>query len=131
MLAVTSYPVAHVDQIKSVIDKQLDAFLRITSAPEFDAEFFRNLVLALDRCFVHRMRGADGKDGKPLNEMRMICDSVVANGGILAGDKTIKYAPEASATGLSIGDEIRLDLTGFRKLAAGVFAEIGQRFPPS
>jgi hypothetical protein len=130
MLAVTSYSTEHVANARKLISDQLAAYASLSSTNDFDIHFFRNLVLMLDRCFVHRMRGAEGKDGNPLNEMRMICDSVVNNDGVLAADKSIKYQPENARAGLAVGDQVMLDRASFEALAEGVFSEIDRRFPP-
>ena len=75
----------------------------------FEPRFFANLTLVLDASFVHRTRALEGKDGNPLNEVRMLCSSLLTNDGVLAADKTIKYTPETSVLKLRVGDEIRLD----------------------
>jgi hypothetical protein len=41
----------------------------------FDAQLFANLILALDRPFVHRLRTGTGKDGNPLNEVELLTES--------------------------------------------------------
>ena len=72
----------------------------------FEALFFNNLTLVLDRYFVHRLAGAnyEGKDGNPLNEVRIVCDSLLNNNGILRADKQIKLTPERSVVKLHVGD---------------------------
>src|SRR5467141_894755 len=70
----------------------------------FEPLFFNNLVLVLDAFFVHRARGMEGKDGNPLNEVRMICNSILR--GLMSADKTIKYNPAKSILKLQVGDEI-------------------------
>lgn len=57
----------------------------------FEPLFFGNLVLVLDNFFVHRMRGLEKKDGNSLNEVRMLCNSILQNDGVLAANKTIKF----------------------------------------
>jgi hypothetical protein len=37
----------------------------------FERQFFNHMILALDHYFGHRGRTMEGKDGKPLNEVRM------------------------------------------------------------
>jgi hypothetical protein len=39
------------------------------------------MVLGLDHYFLHRVRKLEGKDGNPLNEVRVICDSLTDNDG--------------------------------------------------
>ena len=74
--------------------------------------------------------GADyeGKDGNPLNEVRIVCDSLMNNKGILRGDKQIKLTPERSVLKLNIGDPIRLYEAEFGRLSAAFFAELEHRF---
>jgi hypothetical protein len=77
---------------------------------------------------VHRTRAIEGKDGNPLNDVRMICTSILRGAGVLCTDKTIKYKPETSVLGLEIGDEIALDEARFRLLMDGFFAELERKF---
>jgi hypothetical protein len=73
----------------------------------FEPLFFGNLVLRLECCcFVHRAGGSEGKDGNPLNEVRMLSNSILQNGGVLTADKTIKYKPETSVLKLKIGERL-------------------------
>lgn len=75
---------------------------------------------------VHRLPRADyeGKDGNPLNEVRIVCDSLMNNKGILRGDKQIKLTPEKSVLKLNIGDRIRLTEAEFGRLSAAFFGEL-------
>jgi hypothetical protein len=77
---------------------------------------------------VHRTRAIEGKDGNPLNEVRMLCDSILHNHAVLCADKTIKYKPETSVLGFRIGDEIRLDETQFLLLFKSFFSELERKF---
>jgi hypothetical protein len=53
---------------------------------------------------VHRARGLEGKDGNPLNEVRMLCDSILQKDGVMTADKTIKFDPAKSVLRLQPGD---------------------------
>lgn len=86
------------------------------------------MVLALDRYFVHRVRKLEGKDGNPLNEVRVLCDSLTDNDGVVAANPTIRMKPGESVLGLEIGDEIRLTEQGFRRLAERFLVEIESRY---
>ncbi len=94
----------------------------------FESLFFNNMVLVLDRPFVHRVRMVAGKDGNPLNEVELLCDSLMNNGGVLRGNNVLKLVPEESVTKIEIGDPIRLRAGDFERLAAAFFAELGQKF---
>jgi len=91
---------------------------------------FNNMTLLLDRYFVHRLPGADyeGKDGNPLNEVRIVCDSLMNNNGIMRGDKQIKLTPERSVLKLNVGDPIKLTEEDFERLSAAFFVELKRRF---
>jgi hypothetical protein len=119
-----NYTKEEIEQCRAAIGHQLAAYKELVvtmdnaagdttagSAQEsFEALFFNNMALVLDRYFVHRLPGADyeGKDGNPLNEGRIVCDSLIINNGIMRGDKQIKLAPERSVLGLHVGDRIKL-----------------------
>lgn len=78
--------------------------------------------------FLHRLRGAEGKDGTPMNEVRLLAASLLTNGGRLVADTQIKLRPESSVLGYSVGDEIRLDRTSFTRLSNAYLDEIAVTF---
>ncbi len=94
----------------------------------FEPVFFNNMVLVLDGYFVHRSRTVERKHGNPLNEVRVLCDSVMSSGGIMAADKTIKMNPTTSVPGYQVGDEIQLREEDFLHLSNAFFAEIDRKF---
>ena len=108
---------------RATTDKKVDSALE-----SFEALFFNNMTLVLDRYFVHRLRVVTGKDGNPLNEVEMLCDSLMNNNGILRGNNVIKFTPEQSVLKLNIGDPIRLTAEQFGRLSAAFFAEIERKF---
>src|ERR1022692_2005413 len=85
----------------STADKKVDSALEA-----FEPLFFNNMILVLDRPFVHRLRSVTGKDGTPLNEVELLCDSLINNKGVLRGNNVIKYIPEESVVKLHVGDRI-------------------------
>jgi hypothetical protein len=95
---------------------------------EFDALFFNNMTFVLDRYFVYRLRMTAGSDGNPLNEVEMICDSLMYNGGILRSLSPIKYLADLSVLRLRIGDRISLSAADFERLSTAFFAELERRF---
>jgi hypothetical protein len=135
MLGVSSYPQSYVDSVRTSVDRQLAAYRAMakTAKPpvvaKFEPLFVANLVLALDASFVHRLRGKEGKDGNPLNEVRLIAGSLLNNDGVLTADTTIKYKPEQSVLGLEIGDTITLSEADFTKLSKAFLSEIEAKFP--
>ena len=138
MLAVKTYPPDYIDACRARVREQLQAYDTLlaasgrgkaaTALASFAGPFFDNLVLALEMSFVHRTRAVEGKDGNPLNEVRMLADSILRNRGVLSADKTIAYTPESSTLGLEIGAEIRLDHEQFRRLSDAFFTELEARF---
>jgi hypothetical protein len=134
MLAVTKYPKDYVAACRRRVDEQLAAYGAVAKKAvpadlaRFEPLFFAHLVLALDACFVHRTRGLEGKDGNPLNEVRMLCTSILQHDGRLAPDKTIKYDPARSVLGLAIGEPVAISATDFKRLAKAFFDEIGAKF---
>jgi hypothetical protein len=99
--------------------------LRLPGKPP---HFFNNLVLALDSYFVHRARAKEGKDGNPLNEVRILCNSLVNHHGLMSADKTIKYGPAKAVLTYRMGGEIKLSEADFRNLSSAVFAEIERQY---
>ena len=135
MLANSSYPPEYVKQCRANVDDLVKAYRKVATAAKGDASvaqfaprFFNHLVLALDEYFVHRLRAVEGKDGNPLNEVRVIANSVMLHDGILTVEKSIKLNPETSVLGLAPGDPIALDEKSFTKLASAYFDEIHTKF---
>lgn len=129
MLGVKSYSPEYVEQVRARIAADVAAFDALgAGAAAFAPTFFNNLVIALDHHFCHRLRTVEGKDGNPLNEVRVIADSLMANGGIFTLNGAIRMKPEASVLGYAPGDEIAVDEDGFRRLADRFLTEIETRF---
>ena len=142
MLGRKDYTREELDNGKASIDRQLAAYRALATAvsgakdggkaeaalDDFEAPFFNNMVLALDRPFVHRLRVTTGKDGNALNEVELLVDSLINNGGVLRGNNVIKVVPDESVLKLQIGDPIRLSGDDFERLAAAFFAELDRKF---
>jgi hypothetical protein len=145
MLGRKSYTQDELDNAKTAVNRQLAAYRRLvkaldgaTSDPEvrsaleeFEPLLFNNQTLVLDRYFVHRLRVVTGKDGNPVNEVELLSDSLMNNGGVLRGSHVIKLIPDESVLKLNLGDPIRLSATQFERLAKAFFAEIKTRFVES
>lgn len=143
MLGRKKYTREEINTAKANLQRQLAAYDALTNAVtnattdtkvadslvSFEGQFFNNLTLVLDRYFVHRLAGTDyeGKDGNPLNEVRIICDSLM-NNGELRCDKQIKLTPERSVVKLNVGDRINLTRADYERLSTAFFAELEHRF---
>jgi hypothetical protein len=136
MLGRKTYTREELDHGRSTIADQLAAYERLvtavptgtTAVDEFEWRFFNNMTLVLDRLYVHRLRVSTGKDGNPLNEVELICESLLNNDGVLQGNNVVKYVPEESVVGLKIGDRIRLSADDFTRLADAFFADLERKF---
>lgn len=139
MLAEKTYPKEYIDDCRARMDALLSSHRALIAASSgnravtsalasFEPPLFRHLVIALDAYFVNRTRAIEGKDGNPLNEVRMLAYSILNNDAVLGLDKTIKYNPATSVVGLAIGDEITIDEGQFSRLATAFFSEIENRF---
>ena len=135
------YPKAYIAACRARVDADLRAYRSAvgkTPSREFEARFFDDQVLLLDYMFVHRLSGIEGKDGNPLNEVRVLCNSILLNRGKLQVDKLpgwpnsavagIKLPPEKSVLKLKGGDEVRLSAADFERLSKAFFAELEKKF---
>jgi hypothetical protein len=143
MLGRKSYTKEEIDAGREAIDQQLAAYTKLVKArvdgktdksdsglASFETQFFNNMALVLDRYFVHRLSGPDyeGKDGNPLNEVRLIVDSLISHKGVMRSDKQIKLPPERSVVGIEVGDHIKLTEADFKRLSTAFFDELERRF---
>ncbi len=135
------YPKDYIAACRARVEADLRAYrTQAGKAPskEFEARFFNDQVLLLDYMFVHRFTGIEGKDGNPLNEVRILCNSLLLNRGKLQVDKLpgwpnsassgIRLPPEKSVLGLKAGDEVRLSEGDFGRLSKAFFAELEKKF---
>jgi hypothetical protein len=141
MLGMRSYDKDYIEACRARVEAGLRAYrthVGGTAAKELEHRFFNDQVLLLDYMFVHRLTGIEGKDGNPLNEVRVICNSLLYNGGKLQVEKLpgwpnsagsgIKLAPEKSVLKLKPGDEVKLTEAGFARLAEAFFADLSKKY---
>jgi hypothetical protein len=67
-------------------------------------------------------------DSEPLNEERLLGDSLMNNHNIMGTDKTIKFDSAQSVLKVKVGDEIKLTEADFLLLCKAFFAEIESKF---
>jgi hypothetical protein len=139
MLGVRNYTKEYIEECRSKVDADLSTYKKLAATARnqpadakaleaFEVTFFNNMVLVLDHLFVHRLRTVEGKDGNPLNEVRLLCDSMMNNHNIMGTDKTIKIDPAQSILKYKVGDEIKLNEAHFVLLGNAFFAEIESKF---
>ena len=136
MLGRKDYTQQEFDSAKTAVADQLSSFRKVanlvgktsSALDEFEGLYFNNMVVVLDRYFVHRTRPITGKDGNPLNEVELIADSLINNGGVFRGNNVIKYVPESSVVKLRAGDAIRLKAADFELLSAAFFDDLKRKF---
>jgi hypothetical protein len=138
MLGVKHYPKDYVTGCRQRVDAQLAAYRKLAAATgkgkagtalqAFAPGYFNSMVIVLEGCFTHRLRGVEGKDGNPCNEVRVLATSILEHGGVLTGEKSIKLTPETSVLGLAEGERIELTEGELTRLAEAYFAEIEKRF---
>lgn len=144
MESVASYTRDYIDTCRSAVDMTVAAYENLASAVKtsagadvapvdfalasFEPEFYNHMVLALDGYFGTRARNKEGKDGSPLNEVRMLCGSLMHNNGRLETDRAIKWRADSSVLGYQIGDEIRLTTADFSRLSTAFFADLESKY---
>lgn len=143
MPARKSYPRAYVEGCRAHLRAQLTAYRQAANAARQPGEpkppadtpfgrlepvFFNNLVVVLDTWFVRRARGVEGRDGNPLNEVRLLRRSLTENGGQLVRDRFVHLDPETSVLGHRSGDPIQLTEEQFVELAEAFLEEIEKRY---
>ena len=134
MLGRKEFRPEEIDRAVQVIDRQLSAYDALVSRTsdtkrrEFEAAFFNNMVLVLDRFFVHRLRVVTGKDTNPLNEVELITASLLGSGGTFTLSNPIDYQPEKSVLQLRQGDSISLARDDFGNLYQAFISEIRAKF---
>lgn len=141
MLGMKNYSKDYIDACKKRVDANVKAWRKQAGkepVAEFEWRYFNDQALLLDYMFVHRLSGAEGKDGNPLNEVRILCNSILLNDGKLQVEKLagwpnsavsgLKLPAEKSVLKLKNGDPVRLTEADFAKLSKAFFAELEKKF---
>jgi hypothetical protein len=139
MLSMSTYAQDYIDGCRRLVAAQLASYRALVAASgdragldaavaDFEPRFLNSMLLVLDQLFVHRARGKEGKDGNPLNEVRVLCRSILENDGVMVADTSIKLDPAASVLEHEVGDRIALTPSDFAHLSEAYFAEIERRF---
>lgn len=135
MLAMNSYPKDYIDRCRDKVAANVAAYRAVAAKvgdkkalATFEPVFFNNLVLSMDAHFVHRTRAVEGKDGNPLNEVRVLCSSLALHDGVLTQDGPIRLKRETSVLGIELGERIAVREDGFVRLSAAFFAELESKF---
>ena len=68
------------------------------------------------------------KDGNPLNEVRLLCESIMNNDAEMCADDTIKIDAAKSVLKYRVGDKIKLNVADFILLSSCFFAEIEEKY---
>jgi hypothetical protein len=89
---MTKYEKKYIDGCRVRIDSKVASYQALAqkvtgggtaALNSFEPDFFAALLLSMDSYFTHRMRGLAKKDGNPLNEVRILCNSMMLNKGIV------------------------------------------------
>jgi len=86
------------------------------------------MVLVLDSYFTHRSRTIEGKDGNPLNEVRVLCNSLLHNNSIMSMDKSVKIIPGKTVLKYKTGENIQLHEEDFSRLFKAFFVELESKY---
>ncbi|GAB2769038.1 hypothetical protein ACXR8F_13730 [Terrabacter sp. AAH1] len=140
MLGTKEYEPDYVDACRSRVESQVAMFREVAQAARdhgdadvsalegalesLEYEYFNNMLIVLEGCFIHRLSAAEGQTGKALHEVRVLARSLVENGGTVLADPELALDPEHTVLGLSAGDPITLTLHQFRRISDAFFREI-------
>jgi|SRR5438552_11273467 len=141
MLGMKTYTKDYISSCRARVDADLRAYRKgpgKSSSEDFETRFFNDQVLLLDYMFVHRLSGIEGKDGNPLNEVRVLCNSLLYNDGKVQVEKSkdwpnsavsgLKLPPESSVLKLEPGDDVKLTEADFVKVSKAFFAELEKKY---
>ena len=141
VLGMKTYDARYVASCRETIDRNVrlyDTHAGLSPDTQFDAAFFNTQLMLLDYMFVHRLSGIEGKDGNPLNEVRILCNSLLLNGGKLQIDRLpgwpnsavsgLKLPVDGSILNLPAGANVQLTRQAFERLSKAFFREIQKRY---
>ncbi len=123
------------DEIEACRDS-CDALLAVWATNDVEDSTLESLVflqavVVLDAWFVHRDRAIEGDNGNPMNEVRVISDSVVSHAGTLHVPEPIRWQPDRTVLRFAVGDEVEMTADRFERLAAAYLAAIEATYVPT
>jgi len=123
------------DEIESCRDN-CDSLLAAWATNDVDDTTLESLVfgqavVVLHTWFGHRDRGLEGDDGNPMNEVRVIADSIVDNDAVLRVESPITWVAERTVLRLAVGDDVAVTADGFERLTAAYLSAIESTYPDS
>ncbi|MGH9244704.1 MAG: hypothetical protein ACRD29_10380 [Acidimicrobiales bacterium] len=78
MLGKCTYDQDYIDGCRSRIAADMAAYASAgVTETGFESALFNDLAIVLDAYFTHRLRVVEGKDGNPLDEVRLIAASLI------------------------------------------------------
>jgi hypothetical protein len=142
MLGIRKYTQDYIDRCRARVGRDIGVYRKLAAEKRaavrktkpspaletFEVAYFNSMVLVLDYCFVHRLRTVEGKDGNPLNEVRVLCNSMLLHDNVLTADHSIMLAPDKSILKYQLGDVIKVHAGDFVRLSKAFFAEIESKF---
>ena len=124
MLVRTGYDRHYVAACRESVGATVEELRRVGAG----SAAWNQLLPALDRWFELRNPKVEGRDGNPLNEVRVLATSITEHGSVVVIPRGIKLAPDTSVLGFEEGEEISLDGDAFERLFDAFLAEVEAKF---
>jgi hypothetical protein len=124
MLPRTGYDRHYVASCRESVGAAVEELRRV----EAGSVAWNQLVVALEHWFAQRIPKVEGRDGNPLNEVRVIAESVIEHGAVMTVPRGIKLGSETSVLGFEEGEEISLDGDAFERLFDAFLAEVEEKY---
>jgi hypothetical protein len=128
----TSYTSDEIESCRDNCDSLLAAWAtNDVDDTTLESLVFGQAVVVLHTWFGHRDRELEGDDGNPMNEVRVIADSIVDNDAVLRVEGPITWVAERTVLRLAVGDDVAVTANGFERLAAAYLSAIESTYPDS
>ena len=130
MLGRRTYTREELDAARSWVADRVARFRALPAddaRAQFGPAYAGDLLIALDRRFVHRLRAVTGREGTPLDEPELVAGALV-DGGVLRAGTVICYRPEQSVEGLAVDEPVRLTVDDAERLALAALDELETAF---